>query len=75
MRSFIAVESDGASRKMVQLHRADVPFDRDPPPGRSHTSQEELNELVRRSTILCERARGPVRTGPACLTQRAAGLQ
>jgi hypothetical protein len=47
MRSFIAVEGDGAEGANDRtFHRADVPFDRDPPPGRPHTSQEELNELV-----------------------------
>ena len=50
MRSFIAVEGAGGKPQMIELHRADVPFDRDPPPGRRHTSQEELEELVRRSS-------------------------
>jgi quercetin dioxygenase-like cupin family protein len=50
MRSFIAVEGDGGEPQMSELHRADVPFDRDPPPGRPHTSEEELEDFVRRST-------------------------
>jgi hypothetical protein len=61
---------------MIDLHLADVPFDRDPPPGRPHTSQEELNELVWRSTILCEKSQRAGADRPSvCLTQRAAGLQ
>lgn len=50
MRSFIAVEANGGEPQMIELHRADVPFDRDPPSGRPHTGQEELEDLVRRST-------------------------
>jgi quercetin dioxygenase-like cupin family protein len=50
MRSFISVKEQDGTTQMVELHRADVPFDRRPPPGRKHTTPQELTELVRKTS-------------------------
>jgi quercetin dioxygenase-like cupin family protein len=49
MGSFFPVLGSDGTRRLVEVHRADVPFDRDPPPGRPHTTPEQLAELIRKA--------------------------
>ena len=49
MGSFFPVLGPGGTHRLVEVHRAGVPFDRDPPPGRPHTTAEQLAELIRQA--------------------------
>jgi hypothetical protein len=76
MRCFTAMEGDGAEAQKDRITLQTCRSIATLPPGRPHTSQEELNELVWRSTILCEKSpRAGADRPSVCLTQRAAGLQ
>jgi quercetin dioxygenase-like cupin family protein len=49
MGSYFPVVDPDGTRRLVEVHRADVPFDRHPPAGQRHTSPQEILELVRRT--------------------------
>jgi mannose-6-phosphate isomerase-like protein (cupin superfamily) len=50
MGSWIPVRDDSGARRLVEVHRAGVPFDRDPAAGAARTTEAELADLVGRTT-------------------------
>jgi quercetin dioxygenase-like cupin family protein len=55
MGSYLPVVDPDGTRRLVEVHRAGVPFDRDPPTGQRHTSEAEVLDLVRRTPEPLER--------------------
>jgi quercetin dioxygenase-like cupin family protein len=49
MGSFFTVRTSTGAVEKIEVHRAEIPWDRPPPDGQAHTSAEEMAELSRRA--------------------------